>query len=92
MANLIYLASVVRRLDQILTKSIARGFKSEYDFQVAIHEAFVSAHDGHFVYAGDILRPFHFENAGARDIVSVSNDGLTVPELYLRRKSLTYDK
>ena len=69
-------------LDTISSKVDAGDFLSEYEFQLAIVELFVSAHDGHFAFRPDVFKGFSFRNSLALDLVSVSRDGLEVPKLY----------
>ncbi|TEA14817.1 Peptidase S41 family protein ustP [Colletotrichum sidae] len=69
-------------LDKIGQKAEAGGYKSEYDFQLAIFQLIASAHDGHFAFRGDVFKGFSFRNTLANDIVSVSRDGIEVPKLY----------
>ncbi|KAH9896215.1 peptidase S41 family protein [Xylariomycetidae sp. FL2044] len=70
------------QLDNISTTATAGGFASEYEFQLAIYETFLAAHDGHFSYIPDSFMPFAFRSKILSDIVSVSSDGKAVPKLY----------
>ncbi|KAK7744698.1 hypothetical protein SLS62_010117 [Diatrype stigma] len=71
-------------LDNISATAADGGYESEYDFQLAIYQTIISAHDGHFSYRPDIFKAFVFRNNLAADIVSVSTDGLELPKLYHR--------
>lgn len=71
-------------LDKISATAANGGYESEYDFQLAIYQTIISAHDGHFSYRPDIFKAFVFRNDLAADIVSVSTDGLELPKLYHR--------
>ncbi|PFH59834.1 hypothetical protein XA68_11783 [Ophiocordyceps unilateralis] len=67
---------VLGRLDGLGT-----DFKSQYEFDLAIDNLAVSAHDSHFNVLGCSLRIFSFQ----RDhpgIIAVSKDGLALPEIY----------
>lgn len=75
-------SDIVGTLNKIKTTSAAGGYQSEYDFQLAILETFVSAHDGHFAYRPDVFKAFAFRNNLVTDVVSVSSDGKAVPKLY----------
>ncbi|KAM0807123.1 hypothetical protein AB5N19_07462 [Seiridium cardinale] len=82
-ASYILLATdIVGRLTNISATSAAGGFKSEYDFQLAIFQTFKSAHDGHFACRPDVFKAFGFRDTLASNIVSVSLDGMAVPKLY----------
>ncbi len=72
------------KLDNISATASDGGFESEYDFQLAIYQTIVAAHDGHFSYRPDIFKTFVFRNNLAADIVSVSQDGKELPKLYHR--------
>lgn len=74
-------------LDDIASRAAAGEFNSEYEFQLAIVELIASSHDGHFSYYPDIFKAFSFRNRLARDLVSVSVDGVQVPKLYHSCKS-----
>ena len=74
-------------LDNISTTAQDGGYASEYEFQLAIYETIISAHDGHFTYRGDIFKAFVFRNNLAADIVSVSRNGTELPKLYHRGES-----
>ncbi|KAH9238298.1 hypothetical protein K456DRAFT_1935086 [Colletotrichum gloeosporioides 23] len=57
-------------------------YQSEYDFQLDILDLISSAHDGHFVFRGDMFKTFSFRNGLVTDVVSISRDGVEVPKLY----------
>lgn len=69
----------IRRLC-ILVTQIA-DFPFQYGFQTEIRKVFGSAYDGHFVYLADITKIFTF--ARELTVYSLSEDGLSLPEVYL---------
>ncbi|KXJ97054.1 hypothetical protein Micbo1qcDRAFT_229809 [Microdochium bolleyi] len=73
---------ILGRLDEIATAVDKDGYTNEYDFQLDLYKLVLSAHDGHFTFAGDIFRPFNFQNDLAARIISVSRDGVEPPRLY----------
>ncbi|RYP40955.1 hypothetical protein DL769_011680 [Monosporascus sp. CRB-8-3] len=72
------------RLDNISTTVLEGEYASEYEFQLAIFQTVVSAHDGHFSYRPDVFKAFSFRNGLAADLISVSKDGKELPKLYHR--------
>ncbi|RYP56353.1 hypothetical protein DL770_010839 [Monosporascus sp. CRB-9-2] len=72
------------RLDNISATALEGGYASEYEFQLAIFQTVVSAHDGHFSYRPDVFKAFSFRNDLAADLISVSEDGKELPKLYHR--------
>ncbi|RYP14819.1 hypothetical protein DL765_006120 [Monosporascus sp. GIB2] len=72
------------RLDNISATAVNGGYASEYEFQLAIFQTVVSAHDGHFSYRPDVFKAFSFRNGLAADLISVSRDGKELPKLYHR--------
>jgi hypothetical protein len=73
---------VLGTLDNISSTVDAGGYRSEYDFQLAILELVQSVHDGHYTFMPDIFSVFTFGNRLLADLVSVSRDGVEVPKLY----------
>lgn len=71
--------------DQIANKLENDGYAGEYDFQMDLSNTITSAHDGHFYYFSDITQIFNFERPS---LVSISKDGLSVPEVYLGRDAI----
>lgn len=58
----------------------------EYDFQLDIEALLVSARDGHLSYNGDVTEIFVF--ARQLPLVSISLDGLQMPEIYAQGSHL----
>ena len=71
-------------LIDINNTAVASEYKSEYDFQNAIQALLFSAHDGHLGFEGDAVGVFTFQRAVS--LVSLSKDGLQIPEVYLFSK------
>lgn len=58
-------------------------YTSEYDFGLDVFTLVASAHDGHFSYLPDIFGGvFKFQRT--QSLVSISNDGLNLPKIYLQ--------
>lgn len=59
------------------------GFANEYDFQFKMMNLFNSAYDNHFAYQPDILlTAMQFQRPPGTELVSVSADGVALPEIY----------
>ncbi|TLD17979.1 hypothetical protein PspLS_10564 [Pyricularia sp. CBS 133598] len=69
-------------LDDIADSAQKGQYKSEYEFQTAIVEHLVTAHDGHFSYRPDVFKAFTFRNKLIAKVASVSVDGAALPKLY----------
>ncbi|KAL8961908.1 MAG: hypothetical protein Q9183_005236, partial [Haloplaca sp. 2 TL-2023] len=69
-----------------IQEAVDRGvYKNEYDFEAAVQKLVYSAHDGHLnLYAG-ILSVFTF--GAPVSIVSVSDDGVAFPKIFVLGKS-----
>ncbi|KAK3716553.1 hypothetical protein LTR37_006449 [Vermiconidia calcicola] len=68
-------------LDEIANTLQDGGYSNEYDLQLDIYKLMVSAHDGHLNFNPDIKSVFYFMREN--NLVSVSKDGLALPEVYL---------
>jgi len=77
---------VLALMDEIETKAQAGDYASEYEFQEAIFLAITGAHDGHFAWFGDVFKAFVFGNPLLDDLVSVSADGVSLPQLFHKSK------
>ena len=69
-------------LESIKQKLLQKGYSNEYEFAVDIATMFSLAHDNHFVYTPDILAVIRFFRPAQTTLVSISNDGESLPELY----------
>jgi hypothetical protein len=77
---------IMGTLDQMKSKLSSGGFKSEYDFQMQMMSLFDSAYDNHFAWQPDILASaMQFQRPPGTELVSVSTDGMAVPEIYIYR-------
>lgn len=57
------------------------SFTNQYEFEAALEQLLVSAHDAHLYLNAGILAAFTF--ASPYDIVSLSIDGVELPKVYL---------
>lgn len=60
----------------------AGGYSSEYDFELDLYTLVLYAHDGHLDYNPDIFGGV-FRFLRTQSVVSISKDGLELPEIYL---------
>ncbi|PLB51538.1 peptidase S41 family protein [Aspergillus steynii IBT 23096] len=67
-------------LDFIRQKALKKEFSSQFEFDTALQRLLSSANDGHLGLETCSQQIFLFENANP--IVSVSSDGLEIPEIY----------
>lgn len=69
----------------LMQKGLANGtFKTEYDFQMGMMTLFNRAYDNHFAYQPDILASaMQFQRPPGTELVSVSTDGKSTPEVFL---------
>jgi hypothetical protein len=67
-----------------MQKGLSTGeFKTEYDFQMKIMNLFNSAYDNHFAYQPDIIASaMQFQRPPGTELVSVSSDGMAMPEVF----------
>jgi hypothetical protein len=73
-------------LGEIAKKIAFEEYRSEYEFQVELYEAFNTAHDGHLRFIGDALgKAFGFARRIA--LASVSSDGQELPKIYVHSES-----
>ncbi|TVY18750.1 Peptidase S41 family protein ustP [Lachnellula arida] len=70
-----YLASVKANLEN-------NTYANEYEFQEDLYNVFAKAHDGHFVFYPDALTKA-IEWGRQRSLISISNDGFSIPQIYL---------
>ncbi|KAF4629086.1 hypothetical protein G7Y89_g9059 [Cudoniella acicularis] len=75
-------ADILGALDAVRTNVMTGTYKNEYQFQAALFQTFNQAHDGHFAFYSDALtKAFIFRRQVA--LVSVSNDGIEIPKIYV---------
>lgn len=70
-----YLASVKANLENNV-------YANEYEFQEDLYNVFAKAHDGHFVFYPDALTKA-IEWGRQRSLISISEDGFSIPQIYL---------
>lgn len=71
------------RIKKIRNKIAKEEYPHEYAFQDEMHELAVSVHDSHFNLQMDLLDIFVFRRKEIGPIVSVSKDGVELPEIYV---------
>ncbi|XP_014555003.1 hypothetical protein COCVIDRAFT_103559 [Bipolaris victoriae FI3] len=80
---------IMGQLDNMKTRVATGGFATEYDFQLAMMDLFTSAYDNHFAYQPDILASvMQFQRPPGSELVSISSDGVALPEIYAYRDVL----
>jgi hypothetical protein len=80
---------VVGELDKLKAQLSTSGIASEYDFQMKVMNVFDRAYDNHFVWQPDILASaMQFQRPPGTELVSISKDGVAVPEIYTYRDVL----
>ncbi|KAH9880018.1 hypothetical protein J1614_002043 [Plenodomus biglobosus] len=76
-------------LDDMKSRLASGGFKNEYDFQTQMTNLFASAYDNHLAWQPDILAgAMQFQRAPGTELVSISADGKTLPEVFTYRDIL----
>jgi hypothetical protein len=77
---------IMGELDNMKSRLSSNGFKTEYDFQMQMLDIFNRAYDNHLAWQPDILASaIQFQRPPGTELVSVSTDGIAVPEIYLYR-------
>ncbi|KAH7411774.1 hypothetical protein DE146DRAFT_254437 [Phaeosphaeria sp. MPI-PUGE-AT-0046c] len=74
---------IMAELDTISKNVKAKAYKSDYEVQLAIRQLLSSAGDFHLAFLADITEIFIFARPNA-SLVSISEDGIKLPELYLK--------
>ena len=69
-------------LSEIAHKAAAGGYASEYDFELETATLIASAADGHLTYLPTLVQTFTYSRNVS--LVSISEDGLTLPKIYVR--------
>ena len=75
-------------LDSIEAKVNSGAFTNEYDFEVALQQLIYATHDAHIALTGGALNVFTF--GSPLRIVSVSSDGIALPEIFVLGQSSCY--
>jgi hypothetical protein len=77
---------IMGELDRLKAQLSAGNFATEYDFQMQIMGLFDRAYDNHFVWQPDLLASaMQFQRPPGTELISVSTDGVAVPEIYAYR-------
>ncbi|RYN68605.1 hypothetical protein AA0118_g1267 [Alternaria tenuissima] len=77
---------IIGELDTMQKQVAAGNFKTEYDFQLKMLNLFTKAYDNHFAYQPDILASaMQFQRPTGSELVSISSDGMALPEIYTYR-------
>lgn len=80
---------IMGELDNMHGQLNAGGFKTEYDFQMQMMDLFTRAYDNHLAWQPDILASaMQFQRPPGFELVSVSPDGIAMPEIYTYRDIL----
>ena len=74
-------ADLIGSLTSVQQRVQAGEFKNEYEFEVAVQEVVLAAHDDHLALNAGILSAFVF--GSPLRIVSVSTDGIELPKIYV---------
>lgn len=70
-------------MQQLRDQVSSGAFSSEVDFQTNLTALIGQAHDGHLLFLGDALNVFIYERAGVGNLVSISEDGSSIPQVYV---------
>jgi len=77
---------IMGELDRMKNELASDGFSSEYEFQLQLMSLVDRAYDNHFAYQPDILASaMQFQRPPGTELVSVSTDGIAVPEIFAYR-------
>lgn len=69
-------------LDDIRSNVTSGKFQGEFVFQRSINDLTIKAHDGHFSYIMDALPVFSWARSDCGPLVSISDDGKSMPKIY----------
>jgi len=77
-------------LDEISSRAAAGGYSSQYQFDLALNDLVNSAHEGHlFLHTCTTASILYQRGYPERlQLVSVSEDGLQLPQVYIYGKKL----
>lgn len=80
---------VMGELDRMKSQLASGAIKTEYAFQMEMMDLFNSAYDNHFAWQPDILASaMQFQRPPGTELVSISSDGIALPEVYTYRDVL----
>ncbi|KAK3074426.1 hypothetical protein LTR53_003157 [Teratosphaeriaceae sp. CCFEE 6253] len=69
------------KYERIYSNAVSGSYANEYEFGFDLYLCFQATHDGHFVYYPDSVNSI-FSFGRTTPLVSVSVDGISVPEVY----------
>ena len=75
---------IIGGLQEIRQNASNGVYSSQYSFQAAVGELILKAQDGHFTYIPALLTTFRYLNDVP--LVSISEDGLSLPKVYIGSK------
>lgn len=80
---------IMGELDNMRSQLNSGGFQTEYEFQMKMMTTFKRAYDNHFAWQPDILASaMQFQRPPGTELISVSTDGVSMPEVYSYRDVL----
>lgn len=80
---------IMGELDTMQRQLGMGNFKTEYDFQMQLMDMFTRAYDNHFVWQSDILASaIQFQRPPGTELISLSTDGIAMPDIYTYRDVL----
>lgn len=80
---------IMGQLDNMKAQLASGGFRTEYDFQMSMMDLLKSGYDNHFAWQPDILASaMQFQRPPGTELVSVSSDGIQMPEIFTYRDIL----
>lgn len=77
--------------DKVYSKAKAGDYSGEYEFGFELYRTMQRVHDGHFTYYPDSVTAI-FSFARTTPLVSVSSDGMSIPEVYVYADVLAASK
>lgn len=77
---------LIGEMNSMQKQVAAGGYKNEYDFQLDLNTLFNRAYDNHLAWQPDILGGvMQFQRPAGTELVSVSADGVALPEIFAFR-------
>ncbi|KAF2178016.1 hypothetical protein K469DRAFT_742262 [Zopfia rhizophila CBS 207.26] len=77
---------VIGEMESMQRQLSSGGYRNEYDFQLDLMTLFNRAYDNHLAWQPDILAGvMQFQRPAGTELVSVSSDGIALPEIFAFR-------
>jgi hypothetical protein len=77
---------ILSELDKILKRLSANAFRNEYQFQVELMDLIEKGYDNHLAWQPDIIAAvMQFQRTPGTELISISADGLGLPEIFAYR-------